>query len=254
MRIHWEDLARVMAAGLAAAFLSATLALLWAVPEPLPGATRVWAVLALGLITVAGYRHVAALATAGSVFTLMGTVELFAGYLGQRGVREEAQLGRGDLDAHFQGPAFTVLLGGLLLGAALGWAVRREETVSPRAQYSVRRVAVALVLGVVLVWPLSAAMALSSFDEDTVQLLRLVVSMVVGLAVGALPAMSPVAALPAPVGLGIIVARSELDDLFVTGMVAVLAAVLATAVHFLAPVGGADRPDPDTGPPGRSVA
>lgn len=254
MRIHAEDLARVIASGLAAAFLTGMLTLLWSVPEPLPGPTQIWAVVVIGLISAVGYRHVGALATAGSVLTLLGVAQLYAGYLGQRGVAEEAQLGRGDLDHLFQGPAFSVLLGCLLLGAAFGWALRRAAEDSRRAQYGAGRIVGALVLGVLAFWPLSAAMALEAYDDGTVQLMRVVISMVVGLLVGVLPALSPVGAVPAAVGLGVIVARSEDGDLFAASMVAVLATVLATAVHFLGPVDGPDEPGPDAGAPGSDTA
>ena len=67
MRIQGEDLARVVVAGLAAAFLAGLLTVLWTAPEPLPQATLIGAVVVIGLITAAGYRHVGALAAAGAV-------------------------------------------------------------------------------------------------------------------------------------------------------------------------------------------
>src|SRR5699024_4660421 len=72
MRIQGEDLARVVVAGLAAAFLAGLLTVLWTAPEPLPRATLIGAVVVIGLITAAGYRHVGALAAAGAVLTLLG--------------------------------------------------------------------------------------------------------------------------------------------------------------------------------------
>src|SRR5699024_3044656 len=66
MRIQGEDLARVVVAGLAAAFLAGLLTALWTAPEPLPRATLIGAVVVIGLITAAGYRHAGALAAAGA--------------------------------------------------------------------------------------------------------------------------------------------------------------------------------------------
>lgn len=254
MRIHGEDLARVIVAGLAAAFLTGLLTLLWAVPEPLPGPTRIWSVVVIVLLSAVGYRHVGALATAGSVLTLLGVAQLYAGYLGQLGVAEEARLGRGDHGPLFVGPAISVLLGCLLLGAALGWALRRAAESSRRAQYGAQRIAGALVLGALAFWPLSAAMALEAYDDGSVQLLRVVTSMVVGLLVGMLPALSPIGVVPVAVGLVIVIARTEDGDLFAVGMVAVLATVLATAVHFLAPVDGPDATGTDLDVPSSGTA
>src|SRR5699024_7793591 len=117
---------------------------------------------------------------------------------------------------------------------------------APRlAQYGWGMVAVAVVAGVVAIWPMSGATGLDAYDEGTLQLLRVVVTMVVGVVVGALPTLSPVAAVPTAVGLGIAVSRVEEPGAAATGLmvVMVMVMVLATAVHFLAPVEPADPAD-----------
>src|SRR5699024_2926592 len=87
------------------------------------------------------------------------------------------------------------------------------------------------------------ATGLDAYDEGTLQLLRVVVTMVVGVVVGALPTLSPVAAVPTAVGLGIAVSRVEAPGAAATGLVVVLVMVPATAVHFRAPVEPADPAD-----------
>src|SRR5699024_9382813 len=227
MRIQGEDLARVVVAGLAAAFLAGLLTALWTAPEPLPRATLIGAVVVIGLITAAGYRHAGALAAAGAVLTLLGAAQLYSVSITPLAMREEARSGGGPVDEMLQGPAHSLLLGCLLLGAACGWGM----------------VAVAVVAGGVAIWPMSGATGLDAYDEGTLQLLRVVVTMVVGVVVGALPTLSPVAAVPTAVGLGIAVSRVEEPGAAATGLMVVLVMVLATAVHFLAPVEPADPAD-----------
>src|SRR5699024_5253034 len=242
--IQGEDLARVVIAGLAAAFLAGLLTLLWTAPEPLPGVTLAGAVVVIGLITAAGYRHAAALAAAGAVLTLLGAAQLYSVSTAQLTVLEEARRLDRQVDELFQGPAYCLLLGCLLLGTAFGWALRRVSSAPRTAQYGLGMVVVAVVLGVIAIWPLYGATGLDAFAEETVQLLRVVVSMVVGVLVGALPALSPVAAVPTAVGLGIAVSRMEEAGIAGTSMLVVLVMVLATAVHFLAPVEPADEGAP----------
>ena len=243
MRIQGEDLARVVVAGLAAAFLAGLLTVLWTAPEPLPQATLIGAVVVIGLITAAGYRHVGALAAAGAVLTLLGAAQLYSVSITPLAVLEEARRGGGSVDEMLQGPAYSLLLGCLLLGAACGWALRRVSTAPRLAQYGWGMVVVAVVSGVVAIWPMSGATGLDAYDEGTVQLLRVVVTMVVGVVVGALPTLSPVAAVPTAVGLGIAVSRVEEPGAAATGLMVVLVMTLATAVHFLAPVEPADPAD-----------
>lgn len=243
MRLQGEDLARVVVAGLAAAFLAGLLTALWTAPEPLPRATLIGAVVVIGLITAAGYRHAGALAAAGAVLTLLGAAQLYSVSITPLAMREEARSGGGPVDEMLQGPAHSLLLGCLLLGAACGWALRRVSTAPRLAQYGWGMVAVAVVAGVVAIWPMSGATGLDAYDEGTLQLLRVVVTMVVGVVVGALPTLSPVAAVPTAVGLGIVVSRVEEPGAAATGLMVVLVMVLATAVHFLAPVEPADPAD-----------
>src|SRR5699024_8820294 len=115
MRIQGEDLARVVVAGLAAAFLAGLLTVLWTAPEPLPQATLIGAVVVIGLITAAGYRHVGALAAAGAVLTLLGAAQLYSVSIPPLAVLEEARRGGGSVDEMLQGPAYSLLLGCLLL-------------------------------------------------------------------------------------------------------------------------------------------
>src|SRR5699024_3488172 len=135
MRIQGEDLARVVIAGLAAAFLAGLLTLLWTAPEPLPGVTLAGAVVVIGLITAAGYRHAAALAAAGAVLTLLGAAQLYSVSTAQLTVLEEARRLDRQVDELFQGPAYCLLLGCLLLGTAFGWALRRVSSAPRTAQY-----------------------------------------------------------------------------------------------------------------------
>src|SRR5699024_2245734 len=157
MRIQGEDLARVVVAGLAAAFLAGLLTVLWTAPEPLPQATLIGAVVVIGLITAAGYRHVGALAAVGAVLTLLGAAQLYSVSITPLAVLEEARRGGGSVDEMLQGPAHSLLLGCLLLGAACGWALRRVSTAPRLAQYGWGMVVVAVVSGVVAIWPMSGA-------------------------------------------------------------------------------------------------
>src|SRR5699024_83952 len=213
MRIQGEDLARVVVAGLAAAFLAGLLTALWTAPEPLPRATLIGAVVVIGLITAAGYRHAGALAAAGAVLTLLGAAQLYSVSITPLAMREEARSGGGPVDemlqgaAHslllgcllrgagcgwapgrgstaprlapgggarrgggrvdegLQGPALGLLVGCLLLGAACGWALRRVSTAPRLAQCGWGMVAVAVVAGVVAIWPMSGATGLDAYDE-----------------------------------------------------------------------------------------
>src|SRR5699024_10447238 len=156
------------------------LTVLWTAPEPLPQATLIGAVVVIGLITAAGYRHVGALAAVGAVLTLLGAAQLYSVSITPLAVLEEARRGGGSVDEMLQGPAHSLLLGCLLLGAACGWALRRVSTAPRLAQYGWGMVVVAVVSGVVAIWPMSGATGLDAYDEGTVQLLRVVVTMVVG--------------------------------------------------------------------------
>src|SRR5699024_8761434 len=120
MRIQGEDLARVVVAGLAAAFLAGLLTALWTAPEPLPRATLIGAVVVIGLITAAGYRHAGALAAAGAVLTLLGAAQLYSVSITPLAMREEARSGREPVDEMLPGPAHGLRLGCLLPVRARG--------------------------------------------------------------------------------------------------------------------------------------
>src|SRR5699024_2379626 len=216
--IQGEDLARVEGPGLAAAFLAGLLTALWTAPEPLARATLTGAVAVIGLITAAGCRHAGALAAAGAALTLLGADPPYSASgapLARRGAGRSAG---GPVAGLLRLPAPRLRLGCLLLGAGCGGALGRVSP-SPRlAQYGGGMVAVPVVAGVVAIWPMSGATGLDAYDEGTLQLLRVVVTMVVGVVVGALPTLSPVAAVPTAVGLGIAVSRVEEPGAAATGL------------------------------------
>src|SRR5699024_11731584 len=105
---------------------------------------------------------------------------LYSGSITPLAVLEEARRGGGSVDEMLQGPAHSLLLGCLLLGPACGWALRRVSTAPRLAQYGWGMVVVAVVSGVVAIWPMSGATGLDAYDEGTVQLLRVVVTMEIG--------------------------------------------------------------------------
>src|SRR5699024_12552663 len=111
----------------------------------------------VGLRTGAGYRHVGALAAVGAVLRLLGAAQRYAVASAAVAVRGEARRGGGSVDGMLRGPAHSLLLGCLLLGAACGWALRRVSTAPRLAQYGWGMVVVAVVSGVVAIWPMSGA-------------------------------------------------------------------------------------------------
>lgn len=242
--VRATDLARVVGAGLSAALLTAAILTFIELGDE---ATWGWV---LGLAFLAAmllgfsYRRVPAMAAAGAVMAGMGMVQMVVMHLALS--HFEVQPHRFNFVAMVPPTTLTVL-GCVLLGAAIAWAVQRSRPAGRWSHYGLGRVLGSLALGAVAAYALARALDVEIRLEGVLQMPVLLLCMIAGVGLGLLPALSPVGLLP---GMGLLIAllvAATPGSDWSSSLTVAMIVVLCVLAQFVGPVPESDDPLPDDG-------
>lgn len=194
-QIRAQDLARVVGSGLAAVFLAGTSLVYMDVPDlDSPWGWLLGVLFFAALLAAVSYRHIASMATAGAVLAGLGFSQILMMQIALR--HFEVSPRRHNFLAMMP-PTTLALLGCVLLGAALGWAVQHSNAAGKWSHYGVGRILGALALGAGLGYAFGRALEVEIHLGEVLQFPLLLLCVIVALGIGLLPALSPAGLLPA---------------------------------------------------------